>query len=130
MRQELLDYIKGLNLTSIAVSNDLPYEDGGVPLHLKNVRTLYVDRPQTVSDPFIQTLNSITISNETTTISVFLALDAKQVIANYDSIVSSIKAGKDITTIQGINRRECDVVTEYVNDILVTTFEFRFIRIT
>jgi hypothetical protein len=129
MRQELLDYIKGLNIGTINVSNDLPFEDGGVPLYLKNAKTLYVDRPQRTSEPFIRTFNSQTISNEVTSISVYFSLDAKLLIANYETILSSLKAGKDIATIQGANQRECDVTTSYEGDMLVTTLEFRFIRI-
>lgn len=130
MRQELLDYIKGLNLTSLAVSNDLPFADGGVPLYLKNARTVYVDRPQVTSDPFIQTLGGVTIANETTSIAVYFTLDAKQLISNYETIITSLKAGKDITTISGVNRRECDISTEYEGDLLITTLEFRYIKIT
>jgi hypothetical protein len=130
MRQELLDYIKGLNIGTISVSNDLPFEDGGVPLYLKNAKTIYVDRPQRTSEPIIQTLNSLTISNETTLVSVYFSLDAKLLIANYESILTSLKAGKDVTTIQGVNRRECDITSEYEGDMLVTTLGFRFIRIT
>lgn len=129
MRQEIVDYIKGLNLNALSVSNDIPFEDGGVPLYLKNLKTIYVDRPQSTVDPFIQTLNSLTINNETTAISVYFSLDAKVLLANYDTIVSSLKAGKDIATISGVNRRECAVSTDYEGDYLVTTLEYRFTKI-
>lgn len=129
MRQELLDYIKGLNIGTISVANDLPFEDGGIPLYLKNAKTIYVDRPQKTTEPFIQTFNSQTISNEVTSISVYFSLDAKLLIANYEAILTSLRAGKDITTIQGVNRRECDITSVYETDMLVTTLEFRFIRI-
>lgn len=129
MRNELLTFIKSLNVGTLGVSSDIPFNDGGVPLYLKNARTIYVDRPQTTNEPFIQTLGGVNIGNETTSISVYYSLDAKQLIANYETILSNLKTAKDITTIEGINRRELDVNTEYEGDILVTQLEFRYIKI-
>jgi hypothetical protein len=129
MRDEVLSFIKGLNLGTLAVANDLPFEDSGVPLYLKNARTIYVDRPQKTSETFIRTLGGGAFSSETTTISIYFSLDAKLLIANYDSIVDTLKTTKDVTTIQGINRREVDVQSEYQGDILLTQIDFRFTKL-
>jgi hypothetical protein len=129
MRDELLTFVKGLSLGTIAVSNDLPFDDGGTALYLKNAKRIYVDRPQKTTDAFIQTLDSTTINNETTTISVYFSTDAKQTLANYDTIVDALKTAKDITTITGINRREVDVSSEYEGDMMVTQIDYRYSKI-
>lgn len=128
MRTELLTFIKGLNVGTLAVSNDSPFEDGGVPLYLKNARTIYVDRAQTTSEPIVQTFQGVNVSNETTTVSVYISLDAKQLIANYDTIMSTLKTARDIE-FAGIHRREVNVETEYEEDMLVTRLDFRFTKL-
>lgn len=129
MRDEVLTFIKGLNLGTLAVANDLPFEDSGVPLYLKNARTVYVDRPQKATETFVRTLQGGAFSNETTTISVYFSLDAKLLIANYDSIIENLKTTKDISTITGINRREVDVQSEYQGDMMLTQVDFRFTKL-
>jgi hypothetical protein len=45
MRTALLAYLTA-NLTgSIRVSSELPYEEGGAPLNLKNLRRVYLNEP-------------------------------------------------------------------------------------
>lgn len=129
MRQEVLDYIKTLDIGNLAISTDLPFDDSGVPLYLKNVKRVYVDSPTTETETFAQTLGGHSYSNETTSIQIYFAVDAKNILVNYDDIVSTLKTVAEITTINGINRREVDVATEYVNDILVATLDVRLTRI-
>jgi hypothetical protein len=78
----------------------------------------------------IQTLGGFSLSNETNIIRVYFTADAKQVPANYDALVSLLKAAKDITTIVGAYTRECDVTTEFVSDLVVTTLELRYVQLT
>lgn len=85
---------------------------------------------QTDTEPFIQTLSGLTIANQVTSVRVVFSIDAKQIPSNYDSLVEKLRQGKDITTIQGVNRRECSVSTEYVNDLLVTELEYRFTKLS
>lgn len=130
MREQVLEYIKGLDLGKYSLSSEAPYDENDTPVYIKNPKRVYVSFPQTVSDPFIQTLGSVSIANETTTIQVFLSSDAKLVPTNYDSVVEQIKRAKDLTTIPGINRREVQVDVDYVNDLIVTTVELRYIKLT
>lgn len=130
MRTEVIDYIKGLDLGSYRLVNEAPYDENNQPLYIKNPKRVYVDFPQTVSEPFIQTLNGLNISNETTIVSVYLSNDAKSIPSNYESVVSQIKAAKNLTTIEGINRREVQVASEFEDDLLITTVELRYIKIT
>jgi hypothetical protein len=129
MRQQVLDYIKTLNLSGFKVSNELPFDAGGSPLYLKNPKTIYVNFAQTTAEPFITTLNGLNISNETTTVSVFFSTDAKLVPSNYDALVQQLKGAKNITTVGGVNRREVDVSTDYEGDLVVSEIDLRYIKL-
>jgi|MEHZ01.3.fsa_nt_MEHZ010760171.1_2 hypothetical protein len=130
MRELVQDYIRGLSLGSFTLVNDLPYDDAGIPLYIKNVKRIYVEPLQVETTPVIQTLGGFSLSNETNIIRVYFTADAKQVPANYDALVSLLKAAKDITTIVGAYTRECDVTTEFVSDLVVTTLELRYVQLT
>jgi|TARA_B110000977_G_scaffold143597_1_gene182340 hypothetical protein len=121
MRSETLTYLKTQNLGSLSISNDLPFDDSGSPLYLKNVKKVYVDSDQVSSDPIIQTLGGVNISNEATSVSVYFTVDAKTLITNYDTIVSTIKGVKDNVNIDGVHTRSSEISTEYVDDLLVTS---------
>ena len=130
MRTQVLNYLKGLSLGSFIVVDEFPYDDAGAPLYLKNVKRIYVEPLQVETTPVVQALNGFSLSNETNIIRIYFAADAKQVPANYDSLVLSMKAAKDITTIEGAYTRECDISVEYVNDLVVTTVELRYVKLT
>lgn len=129
MRDEIIDYISGLNLGAIILSQENPWDESGQPLYLKNLRRVYVDFGETNSDALISTLNGLTISNETTTVRAYFAVDAKQVPANYQDVVRQLKLGQQITTVEGVTRRNCNVATSYVNDVLVTELVYAFTKL-
>lgn len=120
MRTQVLDYLKTQNLGSLSVTNDLPFDDSGVPLYTKNVKKAYVDTTQVTSEPIIQTLNGVNINNENSSVAIYFALDAKTLITNYDTVVNTIKTVKDSVNIDGIHTRSAEVTTEYINDLLIT----------
>jgi hypothetical protein len=130
MRTEILDYISTLNLGSFLVSQELPWEESGQALFLKNLKKIYVDATQYQNETLITALNGLNINNETSIVRILFACDAKQTPANYDTLVSDLKSAKDITTIDGVRSRQCDVSTDIENDALVTTLEIRFTKIT
>jgi hypothetical protein len=130
MRSELLSYFNGLTLGSFAVSSELPWNESDTPLYVKNAKRIYVDRPQKTVDPLIQALDGLTINNEVTSVRVYFTTDAKQLPPNYESLLENLKNGKNITTIEGVNTRQCDVETNFENDLMITQLEFRFTKIT
>jgi hypothetical protein len=71
-------------------------------------------------------LNGHGIVNETTTITVYVVTDAKQIPANYDTLVSTIKNARLDTGISGVTQRATSVSTEYSADALVTQFNINF----
>ena len=129
MRQTILDIIRATSLGTFSVTDELPWLSSGVPLYVKNFKKIYVDQPQITTEERIATLNGCSINDETTSVRVYFTTDAKQLPNNYDSLVSTIRAGKDDSTITGYTRRECDVTTSFENDAMVTQFEFRFTKI-
>lgn len=129
MRQELLDYIGNLTLGTFGLSQELPYDSSGVPLYMRNVKKLYVDLAQYNDDTLIKTLDGAHVYNEITSVKVYFTADAKQLPANYDTVIVALKGAKDADTITGANRRECLVSTSFEEDLLVTELEYRFTKL-
>lgn len=129
MRTEVVDYLKTQNLGGLAISNDLPFDDSGVPLYIKNVKRIYVDKEQRTSNPVIQTLGGVNINNLESTVTIYFAVDAKTQLSTYDTVISTLQGVKDITTVQGVHTRNATIETEYVDDLLITQVAITFISI-
>jgi hypothetical protein len=129
MRQQVLDYVRSLNINGFKVSNELPFDSSGSPLYLKNSKTIYVDLAQTVTEPLITALNGLNINSETTTVSVYFSTDAKLTPSNFDTVISNIKGAKNLQTIEGINRREVDANTSFEGDLVVSEIELRYFKL-
>jgi|TARA_B110000977_G_scaffold28951_1_gene37414 hypothetical protein len=130
MREDILSYIKTLSLGSFTVSDELPRDDSGMALYLKNPKKLYVDIGQVEATPLIQTLSGFDVHTESTTVSVYFTADAKTLPANYSSLTQSLRLGKDIQQAKGFNNRSVDVQTEYDADMLITRIDYTFSKIT
>lgn len=124
MRQEVIDYINSLALGGYLLTEETPWSDNEVPLYIKNLKKIYVDNTEYVNVPIIQTLGSLSINNEEMVTSIYFANDAKTIPANYDDLVSDLKATKDIS-IDGVRSREANVAVSYENDIMITEIEIR-----
>ena len=130
MRQSVIDYLQGLNLGSFTIANEVPWTETGIELYLKNLKKIYVDVDAFTTEPVITTFTGLNLNNESTVVRVYFANDAKQLPSNYDDVVASIRAAKDISSEVGYNRREADVSTSYESDRLVTEIELRYIKLT
>lgn len=128
MRQELLDYIATHKLRNYKLSQELPFSNSGTVMYLKNPKSIYVDEDQVTTEPLIQMLNGNDIDGEVTTVRVYLATDAKQQPSDYSSVVNVLRNGKALLG-TGYFRKECDVTTEFENDLQVTTVEYRFTKL-
>jgi hypothetical protein len=129
MRQELIDYIGTQNLGGFILSNELPYSSSGTPLYQKNAKRIYVDRTEYSNQPLITTLDGTQVDSEIASVRVYFASDAKQLPPNYDTVITSLRAGKDTSTITGVTRRDCTISTSFEEDLLITQLEFRFTTI-
>jgi hypothetical protein len=130
MRQEVIDYLQGLNLGTFTVSTELPWTDNTIPLYVKNLKKIYVGVDEFTVNPIIITLNGLNITEDVNTVRIYFANDAKQIPPNYEDVVSQMRTVKNINTTTGFNRRECDVITTFDSDKLITELEIRFIKIT
>jgi len=130
MREDLINYVKSLSLGSFTVSEELPRDESGLALYLKNPKKLYVDEDQVSQQPIIQTLSGFNIHDESTTVSLYFTADAKTLPANYSSLVNSLKLGRNIQPTVGYTNRTVEVQTEFDADMLVTRIDYTFSKIT
>jgi len=130
MRTEIIDYIQGLNLGTFTVSTELPYSESGEALYVKNPKRIYVDEEQIVSEPLIQTLNSSNVIDEEGSVTIYFSCDSKSLPANYEAVVTALKAIRNLSTVDNVFRRELEVSTGYDGDLLVTELVIRFNKIT
>lgn len=130
MRQEFFDYVNTLSLGGFALSQDLPWTADGAPLYLKNPKRIYVDVVEYENEPLISTLSGVIITNEVSIIRAYFACDAKQLPSNYETLIRDLKTAKDMTTITGVQNRQVSVLTEFQIDLLVTTLEYRFTKLS
>ena len=127
MRSELITRIttKIAAYTKFAVSSELPWENSGEALYLRNFKRVYVGELETVREPLFQTLSSDTVDYDQLTITAYVTVDAKNDPANLDAVIDAIISAKDVTY-SGVYTRNCEHTTEITNDYVVHTFEFTF----
>lgn len=126
MRDLILAYIQANSVTGFSVSTELPWDKDGAPLYLTNPKRIYVDLAQTSQAPLIDTLDGTGLSTESTTVSVYVVTDAKQLPTGYESLVSTLRAARFSSGISGFTQRATGVSTSFEADRLVTEFEFNF----
>lgn len=130
MRDQILTYLRSQALGSFNVSSELPREEGGVGLAQKNHKTIYVNVEQFQDSPLIATLGGLSIHSTTTTVSVTFAVDAKNIPANYSSLVNSIMGARDLnSSTEFFNSREAVVETSTDADMLTTTIDLNYVKI-
>ena len=130
MRQEVLDYINSLALGGYLLSEESPWRDNTIPLYIKNLKKIYVDNVEYLSEPLIATLGTLSINQQTQSTRIYFANDAKTVPSNYDTLVQDLILAKNIDLADGTNRREADVRVSYENDVMVTEIEIRFTKLS
>ena len=129
MRTEVINYLVSAPLHSYNFSRELPFEEGGTPLYLKNPKTIYVDTVNKEVTQLFGTLQGDSIHIETSTVTVFFSNDAKNTPANYDDLIEYLVKGKDLDSTQGFNDRSVDVSTEVDGDLTVTTVEYQYTKL-
>jgi hypothetical protein len=125
MRQEVIDYINTLSLGGFLLSAEIPWEQDGVVLYLKNLKKIYVGLTEKTEEAVVRTLDALQITSKVSIISIFFACDAKQIPSNYEVLVDDLLAGKNIA-LDGVVRRESDVSTTVQSDTLITEIQIRF----
>jgi hypothetical protein len=128
MRTEVIDYIKGQKFLNYQATDELPFNNSGTEMYLKNPKRFYVDVEQTSREEFLPVLNG-TIDSEVTTVRVFFSNDAKQLPKNYSAVVANLVNAKENIARPEHFRKTSQVTTEQIQDLTVTTIEYQFTKI-
>ena len=129
MRENILTYLKANPIQGFGVTEELPWDATDNPLYLKNMKQIYVNQPQTAQDPIFDTLDGGGAVDETTTVTVYVATDAKNLPTQYDKMVSTLKQARLLDLTTGWRQRQTQVATSYDYDALVTEFTFNFTKL-
>ena len=126
MRTQLLSAITTATstLTQFAVSQELPWEQNGLPLYRKNMKKIYVDRSTQVENTIINTLDDRNVLTEDSICLAYVSVYAKNPPSQLDNLISNILVCKDRTGINNFNS-ESDYTLDKTEDVLTYTFEFR-----
>jgi len=126
MRTEIIDYFKSNKVSGYTLTEELPWDNQGNPLYLKNFKYIYVDSDQIAQEPLIDVLNGAGIVNEITTVTAYITTDAKTQPSNYATMVSTFMNARLDTDIAGVTQRATQVSTSFAGDAQVTQFDFSF----
>jgi len=129
MRDNILTYLKANPIQGFGVTEELPWDATDNPLYLKNMKQIYVNQPQTAQDPIFDTLDGGGAVDETTTVTVYVATDAKNLPPQYDKMVSTLRQARLLDLTQGWRQRLTQVASSYEYDALVTEFTFNFTKL-
>ena len=129
IRDELLTQLN-TNLsahTAYSVSSELPFDSAGIPLHEKNMKTLYVDEDQQEVTQHVPVLNANKIMQTETTVNAYLVTDAKNQPSDIDTVIANVLIAR--TAITNIIDTNSSVETEIDDDRITYTFEYNFLKI-
>lgn len=127
MRPQLLAAITTATstLTQFAVSQELPFDQGGNPLYLKNMKRVYVDATrmeQTTLIALVGPGNDLYQNDYIAT--AYVAVDAKNPPSQLPQLITQVLTAKDATGIVNFGT-ESDYTVETQEDVQIYTFEFR-----
>jgi hypothetical protein len=128
MRDTLLTQItSNLSGSSVKVSSELPWNNGGEVLHVKNMKHFYLDAEEQTREEFIKCLDKNDVEQTTTTLTGYLTVDAKNQPSDISSVVANVVSANSVIT-ASIDS-SVDVTTDIEDDYVTYTFEFNFITI-
>lgn len=126
MRSQLLTYLTTALSTSTAVkcASELPWDQNGQPLFLKNLKKLYLDQEYIEEVTLFEGLDGSEIFEDGKFVRAYFAVDAKNPPSTLNAAISTILAAKAQTG--EINHgSECDYTIDKQEDVLIYNFEFR-----
>jgi len=126
MRTSLITYLKQALSGTITVSDQLPFEDGGQSLYLKNMRVIYLAEPVVQQEELVATLDATDINQNITRVNAYLAVDAKNRNADLNTTLTTLANARTNASITNSFRSEFNYTTEIIDDVLIYTFEYIF----
>jgi hypothetical protein len=131
MRAELLAAITSATstLTQFAVSTELPWSQGDLPLYRKNMKKVYVDRDRQEQTTLIATLDARDFYQTDLITEVYVSVDAKNPPTQLDNLITKILSARDALGVINFGL-ESDYTQALDEDVLTYTFEFRLNQLT
>ena len=128
MRSTLLAQITtNLSGSSVAVSSELPFENSGSPLYIKNKKRFYLGEENISKVMLYKTLDGTQFDQTTTTILGYLCVDAKNPLTDIGTIISNLISAK--SSIANTVEADCSYDTEIEGDDLTYIFEYSFVTV-
>ena len=113
--------------SNISISQELPFDSGGIPLYDKNLNVVYVDEQEILVEQLYRTLDQGNVNLTTTSINAYLSTDAKNQFSDINTIISNLLIARNVIT--NVQDSNSDYETEIVDDKITYTFEYNFITI-
>ena len=113
--------------SNISISQELPFDSGGIPLYDKNMNVVYVDEQDKVVEQLYRTLDQGNVNQTTTTVNAYLSTDAKNQFADINTVVSNLLIARNVIT--NVTESDSDYETEITDDRITYTFEYTFTTI-
>ena len=114
-------------LDNISINSELPFVQGGNPLYVNNMNTVYVDEQQIDKETLYVTLDSGNVESTVTTINAYLSTDAKEQFSDIDTVVANLLLAGDVISNTVEVTKSYD--TEIIDDVITYTFEYNFITV-
>jgi len=113
--------------SNVSISQELPFDQSGVPLYNRNLTTIYVDEQEINVEELYSTLDQGVVNQTTTTVNAYLSVDAKNEYNDIDTIVANLLIARNVVT--GTVTSESNYETEITDDVITYTFEYNFITV-
>lgn len=122
MRTIVTDYLTANVPSGFSVSTHQPWTDGGVELYKKNPKTVYVATPSRDQEPLYTVFGGRQVIRDTRTLSVWVAVDAKQEPANFSALVETIAGAVDVNEFSKIHTRTVAMDQLLEDALMITEF--------
>ena len=113
--------------SSIGVSTELPFTASGQQLHIKNKKTFYLGEANQDVTTLFATIDRNDVFQTETSLTGFIAVDAKNIPTDMETVVNSVLLSRQSIDNQSVN--ECSVTIDIQDDILIYTFQYRFVTV-
>ena len=130
MRTELLTYLTANLAGTIKPSTELPFEQGGSPNYLRNLRRVYLAEPEYTEEQLIPVLSGDDIQQKITKVRGYLVVGAKNRNTDLDAALSTLNTAARAANILDSFRKEFDYTSSINDDRVVYEFEYRFYSLT
>ena len=113
--------------SNVSISQELPFDQSGVPLYDKNMGTIYVGEQELNVEQLYRTLDQGNVNQTTTTVNAYLSVDAKNEYSDINTVVANLLIARNVVT--NVTESNSDYETEITDDVITYTFEYNFITV-